>query len=276
MDSIQGLLGVSLGLKSMTLYASLALYAVCVVYALALLLAPRLQKTTGADKALKKKPGQMRFDDILQHSQQADAYEKASEPYTAEYLSDLCVQLGEQFELEPAELESLRVAALLHDIGQVERYDFIQEPRRLRPDEKRYLEEHPIHGARFIQDNLGASHEQAAKWVRWSHERWDGTGYPDALSGEQIPLPARILAVADAYCAMMQDRPHRPALHPEQVIQELNRYAGIYYDPRIVQLLGVPDELADTSYSQDQKVSTNSSESIDRPAHNKPIELRKK
>lgn len=241
MDSIQSLLGVSLGLKSMTLYASLALYAVCVIYALALLLGPRLQKNTGADKALKKKPGQLRFDDILQYSQQADAYEKVSEPYTAEYLSDLCVQLGEQFELEPAELEALRVAALLHDIGQVDHYDFIQEPRYLRSEEKCYLEEHPLRGAQFIQENLGLTHQQAAKWVRWSHERWDGTGYPDALSGEQIPLPARILAVADAYCAMMQDRPHRPALSAEAVIQELHRYAGIYYDPQIVQLLGVPD-----------------------------------
>ncbi|PIQ24484.1 hypothetical protein COW36_24855 [bacterium (Candidatus Blackallbacteria) CG17_big_fil_post_rev_8_21_14_2_50_48_46] len=249
MESLQSLLGVSLGLKSMTLYASLALYAVCIVYALALLVVPRMggNQGFGGSSFLKKKPGQFNFDDILALSAESDAFEMVQEPYTSEYMADLCLQVAAHFEMSSEDLDSLKVAALLHDIGEMDNYDFVQEERGLRPDEWRVLEEHPLHGYRFILENLGPEFENAAKWVRWSHERWDGTGYPDGLVGEQIPIPARILAVVDAYCAMSQDRPYRAALSPEQIVDELNRYAGIRYDPQIVQMFGVPGQEEQTT-----------------------------
>lgn len=244
MESIQSLLGVSLGLKSLTLYAALALYTVCIIYGLALLIAPRMGggQRLGAGNLLKKKPGQFNLDDILALSAKADAFEMVQEPYTSEYMADLCLQVAAHFEMSDEDLESLRIAALLHDIGEMDNYDFVQEERALRPDELQVLEEHPLQGYRFILEHLGSEYEKAAKWVRWSHERWDGTGYPDGLVGEQIPIPARILAVVDAYCAMSQDRPYREALSPEQIVSELNRYAGIRYDPQIVQLFGVPGQ----------------------------------
>jgi response regulator RpfG family c-di-GMP phosphodiesterase len=243
LESIQSLLGVSLGLKSLTLYASLALYAVSAIYALALLVVPRMGgQSRGGGALLKKKPGQFNLDDILTISAQSDAFEMVQEPYTSEYMADLCLQVAAHFEMSSEDLDSLKIAALLHDVGEMDNYDFVQEERALRHDEWRMLEEHPLHGYRFIMERLGAEYENAAKWVRWSHERWDGTGYPDALVGEQIPIPARILAVVDAYCAMSQDRPYRAALTPEEIINELHRYAGVRYDPQIVQLFGVPGQ----------------------------------
>lgn len=244
MENVQNLFGVSLGLKTLTLYASLTLYTICIIYGLALLIASRMgpRKRLDLSTLLTKKSGKFDWDDILALSTQSDEFERVEAPFTSEYMAELCLQVAEHFEMSDEDLESLRIAALLHDIGQMDNYDFIQEERRLMPNELRLLEEHPLQGYRFILENLGPQYEKAAKWVRWSHERWDGTGYPDGLVGEQIPIPARILAVVDAYCAMSQKRPYRRALSPEEVIAELNRYAGIYYDPQIVQLFGVPEQ----------------------------------
>jgi HD-GYP domain-containing protein (c-di-GMP phosphodiesterase class II) len=233
----------SLSLKSLTFYGSMVLYAIALVYALVLASQHLAQnREAGGTAPVKKRHGLMSMDEVLELSQQIDAYERMSGDYNAQAMAEIAIQIGEQYGLPPEELESLRVACLLHDVGEFERYDFIQEDRMLRPDEWVLLEDHPLHGYRFILENLGEEHANAAKWVRWSHERWDGTGYPDRLVGEQIPLSARILTVADAYCALSSDRPHRPALSPERVIEELQRYAGIYFDPQIVQMLSVPEE----------------------------------
>ncbi len=230
----------ALGPKALSFYASIVLYAACVLYALVLIV-PRLGGGGGGrSNLLKKKPSQYSMDDIFELSAMADEYEMAQEPYSAQYMADLALQIAEQYELSDTEKESLRIAALLHDVGQIEEYDFIQEERALRHGERQELEDHPIWGYQRLKE-MGPEYETAALWVRWSHEHWDGTGYPDGIQGDHIPVPARILSLCDAYCAMMQDRPYRAALSQEETIAELRRYAGIKYDPQMVQLFGVEE-----------------------------------
>lgn len=233
-----------MGLKTLTFYASMALYAISVVYAIVVLMSMSPMaglKGRSGGGLRKKKPSTYTMDDILELSAQADAYEVAQEPYTGQYLADLCAQIAEHYELSEEDRESLRIAALLHDVGQIEQCDFIQEQRALRPEERQELENHPVTGYHRIAE-MGPEYEKAAKWVRWSHERWDGTGYPDGLVGEQIPIPARILSIVDAYCAMMSDRPHRGALGQPIAVAELKRFAGIQFDPQMVQLFGAEEE----------------------------------
>lgn len=230
----------AMGLKQLTLYASIALYAISAIYALTLL-APMAMNRNSGGSLLKKKPSQYSMDDILELSEQADAYEMSQEPFSSQYMAELATQIAEQYELQPDEIEALRIATLLHDVGQIEQCDFIQEERALRPEERQELENHPLWGYQFIKE-MGPEYEKAALWVRWSHERWDGTGYPDGLSGEQIPIPARILSIVDAYCAMMQDRPYRPAMTQGEAISHLRRLAGIQFDPQMVELFGLDDQ----------------------------------
>lgn len=231
-------LGLTLGPKALTMYAAAALYVIWAIYGLVLLAPMMGGKGSSGGRLSRKKPSQYSMDDILEWSAEADAYELAQEPFTAQYMADLAMQIAEQYELSEEEKESLRIAALLHDVGQIEQCDFIQEERALRHEERQVLESHPVWGHQLVKE-MGPEYETAALWVRWSHERWDGNGYPDGLVGEQIPVPARILALVDAYCAMMQDRPYRAAMTQEAVVAELQKQAGIMFDPNMVQLFGV-------------------------------------
>ena len=101
-------------------------------------------------------------------------------------------------------------------------------------EERLRLEEHPILGEQLVRQiaNIGSS----ALWVRWHHERWDGCGYPDQLSGEFIPLPVRILSVVDTYDALTHERPYRNSISPENAMKELQRMAGIMFDPNVIQV----------------------------------------
>ena len=101
------------------------------------------------------------------------------------------------------------------------------------------LERHPQIGFRMLE-SLGV--DPVADWVLHHHERWDGSGYPDGLPGEQIPLGARIIFVADAYDAMTSERVYRRRVLPEQAVAELRRCAGTQFDPEIVDAMA--DELA--------------------------------
>lgn len=237
----------ALGPKALSLYAAITLYIISGIYAL-ILLAPRMSAGGGGGRSglLKKKPSQYSSDDILELSAMADEYELAQEPYTAAYMADLALDIANYYELSDSEKENLRIAALLHDVGQIEEYDFIQEERALRHGERLELENHTIWGYQRIKE-MGPEYESAALWVRWSHEHWDGTGYPDGIQGEQIPVPARILSIVDAYCAMMQDRPYRAALSQEEAVAELKRFAGIKYDPQMVQMFGAEDASESTA-----------------------------
>jgi two-component system, cell cycle response regulator len=134
-------------------------------------------------------------------------------------------------------LDVLVTAAQLHDIGKIAIPDSIlMKPGPLEPSEWEVVRQHTIAGERIIGRVAGL--EAVADAVRASHERWDGSGYPDGIGGEAIPLAARIVAVADAYAAMTTgDRPYRPVVPPAEAEAELARCAGSQFDPQVVAAL---------------------------------------
>jgi diguanylate cyclase (GGDEF)-like protein/putative nucleotidyltransferase with HDIG domain len=132
-----------------------------------------------------------------------------------------------------ADLAYLRVAAMLHDIGKVSLPDqILQKPGPLDDREYEEVKAHPVIGAQFVDRVDGLS--LIALWVKHSHEHFDGSGYPDGLAGEDIPLASRILLVADAFDAMTSDRPYRSAMPHDLALGELRRNSGTQFDPRCV------------------------------------------
>jgi diguanylate cyclase (GGDEF)-like protein/putative nucleotidyltransferase with HDIG domain len=132
-----------------------------------------------------------------------------------------------------ADLAYLRVAAMLHDVGKVSLSDeILRKEGPLDGLEYEEVKMHPVVGADFVNRVDGLS--PIAVWVRHSHEHFDGSGYPDGLSGDEIPLASRILLVADAFDAMTSDRPYQAAMPHEEALAELRRNAGRQFDPRCV------------------------------------------
>ncbi len=153
----------------------------------------------------------------------------------SETVSKLAIQLGQKMNLPSNELENLRAAALLHDIGKLGMPDKILKKKGpLQLDEWRYVENHPKIGSQILEKVQQLS--SVVPTVRHHHERFDGHGYPAGLSGKDIPLLARIVAVADAYDAMVSDRNYRKALTPEQALEEIVRCSGTQFDPEIVEV----------------------------------------
>jgi diguanylate cyclase (GGDEF)-like protein len=141
--------------------------------------------------------------------------------------------LGREFGLEPDELVEVRRAAALHDIGKVAIPDAIlHAPRALDDDEWEYMRRHTIIGERII--SAAPELRSVGRIVRSSHERFDGCGYPDGLAGDEIPLASRIVAVCDAYDAMITDRAYRRGRPPHEALAELERCAGGQFDPAVV------------------------------------------
>lgn len=151
-------------------------------------------------------------------------------------VSDLAVELGREMGIPPDGLVHLRRGALLHDIGKMVVPDAIlRKPGPLTEAEWEVMRKHPENGRDFLRK---VSYLEPALDVPYAHhERWDGTGYPRGLSGEEIPLAARVFAVADAFDALTSDRPYRPAWPEEAVLLYLGERAGTHYDPAVVAAL---------------------------------------
>jgi putative nucleotidyltransferase with HDIG domain len=148
---------------------------------------------------------------------------------TAYYAGLLADRLG----LPARDREHIRISGFLHDIGKIGvPTDVLMRPTTLTAKERRLIERHPEIGARLVEP-LGIATEISAV-IRHHHEWWDGRGYPDGLYGEQIPLVARIVSMADVYDGMSSSRPYRPALSPEEVRGEFRRGAGAQFDPSLV------------------------------------------
>lgn len=162
---------------------------------------------------------------------------EAREGYREDHLRNVAadaVALGQRLELPEDALRALRYAALFHSIGKIAvPSSILGKSGPLSQEERRLVQEHPVLGAQII----GSIHflKNVAPVVRHSAERWDGTGYPDGLKGEDIPQLSRILAIAIAFHAMRVDRPYRPVLSVEAAIAELRRNAGSCYDPELVE-----------------------------------------
>jgi putative nucleotidyltransferase with HDIG domain len=151
-------------------------------------------------------------------------------------VQQLALAVGRELGLSHAELEVLGHAALFHDIGKLAIPDSILlKPASLTPDEWSLMQRHADEGARII-DRLGFLND-AVPAIRHHHERWDGTGYPERLKGEEIPLGARIIHVADALDSMLTTRIYRAARPAAEALGELRRAAGTQFCPRTVAAL---------------------------------------
>jgi diguanylate cyclase (GGDEF)-like protein/putative nucleotidyltransferase with HDIG domain len=143
--------------------------------------------------------------------------------------------IGEKLGLSESDMENLKAAALLHDIGKIGTPDHIlQKPGPLKADEWQVIEDHPKIGSDILEKVQQLN--SIVPGVRHHHERFDGLGYPNGLSGKNIPLLARIIALADAYDAMTSERTYRSALPTDDALEELKRCAGTQFDPELVDL----------------------------------------
>jgi diguanylate cyclase (GGDEF)-like protein len=148
-------------------------------------------------------------------------------------VADLAEAVARRLGVSPDELSKIRQAAELHDVGKLAiPEEILSKPGTLTGDEWEFVKRHPLIGERILATapDFGGS----ARLVRASHERWDGTGYPDRLTGAEIPLGARIISVCAAFEAMTSTRPYAPQLESEDAMSELVRGAGTQFDPEVV------------------------------------------
>ena len=147
----------------------------------------------------------------------------------------LCQCMGEALELPEHEIEVLKTVGLLHDIGKIAiDENVLNKPGKLTDDEWKEIKRHPEIGYRIL--NTVNDMSDMANYALYHHERWDGKGYPKGLKGDDIPFVSRIITIADAYDAMTSERSYRSALPVEFVIAELQRNAGIQFDPELVRV----------------------------------------
>jgi len=206
----------------------------------------------GASHLLKRQTNRLRarsrelmesYARLEKHSLEAietlNATVEAKDPYTAGHsqrVQRIALAVGTEMDLDPARLDALKYGGLLHDIGKLAVPDAVlTKPGRLNDAEFTLIKEHSEEGARIV-GKLGRLHD-AVPIIRHHHERWDGTGYPAALSGEQIPLEASIVGLADAWDAMTTTRPYHRALTFEEAIAEIRDGRGTQFAPAVIDAL---------------------------------------
>lgn len=159
----------------------------------------------------------------------------AKDPFTHNHswqVAAYCRKIAEALGLTGGEVEIIELAGLLHDVGKIGIPDrVLQKPDELSPDEWTMMERHPDLGARILGDNPALA--PVVPYVRHHHERYDGRGYPDRLSGNDIPLGAAIVGLADAFDTMTSDRPYRRARTMEQALEEVARCSGSHFHPKV-------------------------------------------
>lgn len=158
-------------------------------------------------------------------------------------VSRLSCAIASAMELAPADIERIRIGALLHDIGKIGIADHVlQKPGRLTEEEWALIRQHPVIGRRILEGVHGFAPYLAA--VEFHHENWDGSGYPKGQARTETPVDARIIHVVDAYDAMTTDRSYRRAMTHERAVSILREYAGRQFDARVVAIfLSLPPEL---------------------------------
>jgi HD-GYP domain-containing protein (c-di-GMP phosphodiesterase class II) len=165
---------------------------------------------------------------------------EADDEYTGSHsrdVVDLVVGVADRLELDPIARRRAEFAALLHDVGKVKiPAEIINKAGPLGDAEWEIMKTHTVLGEQML-DQIGGLLGEVGRIVRSCHERWDGTGYPDGLAGEGIPLEARIVCACDAWSAMTTDRSYRKARPDAEAAAELRRCAGTHFDPVVVDAL---------------------------------------
>ena len=159
---------------------------------------------------------------------------KSGYPYAhSKAFVDIVLGIAEVLGLSEEDLRNLRFAAMLHDAGKIGiPEEILKKPAQLSGKEFRIIKEHPKKGAKILSPL--ARLKPAVEVILHHHEKFDGSGYPDRLSGEAIPLGARIMAVADSFEAMISRRPYRKSTSVPEAIREIKRYSGTQFDPRVI------------------------------------------
>ncbi|NJL17954.1 MAG: HD-GYP domain-containing protein [Nitrospira sp.] len=165
---------------------------------------------------------------------------EARDPYTSGHsrrVSQYCRMMGQSLAMSAKQLERLTVAALLHDVGKIHEVfaPILSKPGKLTAEERAIMESHPIKGAELVR--ISSHLRDTVDPIRHHHEAWDGSGYPDGLAGDAIPVFARVIAIADTIDAMASDRPYRRGLPAEKIRAEIVRMSGIQFDPEMLKRL---------------------------------------
>ncbi len=176
---------------------------------------------------------QSQFDEkLLELSSRIDAFEGYGHAHGLR-IAEIADSIGKHFGMAAHDRFFMQQAALIHDIGEMAmNREYIQENRNLSDAERLDLHRHPVIGEQEAAKRGLSRGVQLL--IRWHHEAWDGSGYPDALEGDQIPMAARILHVADGYAALTEDRPRRRAMSDAEAKRYLTEFAGIEFDPAVV------------------------------------------
>jgi HD-GYP domain-containing protein (c-di-GMP phosphodiesterase class II) len=164
----------------------------------------------------------------------------------AQRIAQLCKTIGVHMGLAHDDIDKLHLLSMLHDIGKVGVSDrILKKPDKLTEEEWREMRKHPEIGYRIAMSS--SDFAPVAEYILAHHERWDGTGYPNGMAGETIPLLSRILAVADAYDAMTQDRVYHKAIAQKDALAEIQQNAGTQFDPNVVEVfLRIMEEEGET------------------------------
>ena len=166
----------------------------------------------------------------------ADAIEKR-DPYTGGHtqrVTSYSMAIAKHLQLNPSEKKCLKIASVLHDIGKIGIEDqILRKPEPLNPEEYNTIKLHAKMGAEILQHIRQL--RDIIPGVKYHHEQMNGKGYPDGLKGEETPIIAKIVAVADTYDAMTTDRPYRKGLEKEVAVEELKRFSGIQFDREVVE-----------------------------------------
>ncbi len=182
----------------------------------------------------------------------ADAIDRR-DPYTFQHSQRVAIyaeMIATQMRLPLEQVETIRLAARVHDLGKIGiNSNMLFKPSALTPEEREAFQKHVYIGAEII-DHF-PRYKEGRELILYHHEKWDGTGYPEGLAGEEIPLSARILAVCDAFDAMTSDRPYRRALTQEVAADELRKMSGKQFDPAVVEaFLSMPESQRNLATSQ--------------------------
>jgi diguanylate cyclase (GGDEF)-like protein/putative nucleotidyltransferase with HDIG domain len=200
----------------------------------AVLYSPEVTSTLGMAGSRRSVESQAQLATVLSLAEALDQRDSSTARHS-QTVGRLCELMADELGFEPDRVQRIRLAGILHDIGKIGVPDSIlRKPGALTEEEVEQMRRHPEIGARILS---AREMDDIREWIQAHHERPDGTGYPNGLRGEQIPIEAAILAVADAYEAMIADRIYRMAIGPEAARQELERYSGSQFEPIVVNAL---------------------------------------